>query len=311
MKPVPRGSLDLLSFACLTCALSWMAVAALALLGPHDRTVGTRLLMGTMAYAFTMGWQPIVAWWVVRRIVGPSSADRFPLRTPPPHLFVVATVGPLALAATACGVAALASVLGVVPIATYRALLEPELSRLAPSAARGALLALAYVVTVTLVAVQAFAEEVGWRGYFFARLGEEIGPRRALWAHGVVWGFWYAPVLWLSSDELDLSALRIASFIVTCALMGVIFGWMRLISRSLVPAMIANAVLTLVAGLPFVLRGVDVGVRDAIYTPAGWLPMLLVIVWLSRKATWSVVAAGAVDTSRPINMRSTGRELPS
>jgi hypothetical protein len=50
----------------------------------------------------------------------------------------------------------------------------------------------------------------------------------------------------------------------------VVFGWLRLRSRSLLPSAIANALLTIVAGLPLLLQDGSVGVRDAIFRWPGW-----------------------------------------
>jgi hypothetical protein len=52
---------------------------------------------------------------------------------------------------------------------------------------------------------------------------------------------------------------------------------------------LTNAILTVVAGLPFILRGVELGPRAAAYRPAGWIPLLLaagiLAAGLARRAT--------------------------
>jgi hypothetical protein len=67
-------------------------------------------------------------------------------------------------------------------------------------------------------------------------------------------------------------------------------GWLRLASKSIIPAVLANGVLTLVAGLPFVLRGIEVGAPSAVFGPAGWLLMLTVVLALALSGTRRAVA---------------------
>jgi hypothetical protein len=68
--------------------------------------------------------------------------------------------------------------------------------------------------------------------------------------------------------------VRGVTFVVTGTLLGTLLGWMRL-ARSLSLAVVFNVVLTVAAGLPFILRGVDVGSRGAAYGPVGWIPLLV------------------------------------
>jgi hypothetical protein len=58
------------------------------------------------------------------------------------------------------------------------------------------------------------------------------------------------------------------------------FPGCRLASHSVVPTTLANTVLTLGAGLPFLVEGTDPGLRAAAYGPAGWLPMGIGLVLL-------------------------------
>src|SRR6185295_16226007 len=114
-----------------------------------------------------------------------------------------------------------------------------------PVLSRAIWVSAALVCSLLLVWGQALAEEVGWRGYFLVRLMERIGPWRGLLLHGLVWGLWYAPPLVFATQGLTRAPLRSATFVLTCALLGALLGWLRLASRSVVPATVANAVLTL------------------------------------------------------------------
>src|SRR5262249_51642627 len=124
------------------------------------------------------------------------------------------------------------------------------------------------------------AEEVGWRGYFLPRAMERFGKWRGLFLHGAVWGMWYAPAVFFACiGTLDLAAStgRCLSFVATCVLLGTLFGWLRLASRSVMPVVAANTTLTLAAGLPYVVHDVDAGVRAAAFGPAGWIVLGIAI----------------------------------
>jgi membrane protease YdiL (CAAX protease family) len=188
----------------------------------------------------------------------------------------------MTLTIAATGLAALLTRLGVVGVsASING--TAEFSSATTPGSRTLALILAFTATILLVWLQCFAEEVGWRGYFLPRVMERFGRWRGLFLHGVVWGLWYAPLLFLAGyGQMAMFGVlrRSASFVVTCVLLGMLLGWLRLASRSLVPVVIANTTLTLAAGLPYVLHGVDAGQRSAVFLPVGWLVLISVIAGL-------------------------------
>ncbi len=268
-----RASAGVALFVALSFLGSWFVAATLRVfdLSVTAESVGMRLFLCTLLYALTMGWQPIVATWVVRRWVDPPDRLDLGLRPGRPVFSLVGGLGAIALAAAAMVVASLLVTLGLLTAGT-----EVEEGSSLP--AFGAL-----VLVVPLIWVQAFAEEVGWRGYFLPRAMERFGRWEGLVLHGAVWGLWYAPVLFFTSyGRLDSvgAAEKSLGFIVTCVLLGTLFGWLRLVSKSLVPVVLANTTLTLAAGLPYVLNGVEAGLRTAAFGPPGWIVLVLTIAGL-------------------------------
>lgn len=273
-------------FIGLTFLGSWCMAAVLRLSGATvaPEPLGTRLFTTSLLYALTMGWQPIVATWLVRRWVDPPDQLDLGLRSAGRGFGLVGVAGTIAVAVAATGVAALLTRWGVAVVSTtMNGTAELELSSVTPSGSGALALLAAFGATVLLVWLQCFAEEVGWRGYFLPRLMERFGPWGGLFLHGAVWGLWYAPLLFLAAygQAAPLGAVgRSLAFVVTCVLLGMLFGWLRLASKSLVPVMVANMTLTLAAGLPYVLHGVDAGQRSAVFFPVGWLVLLLVLAGL-------------------------------
>ena len=98
--------------------------------------------------------------------------------------------------------------------------------------------------------------------------------------------------------------------------LGTLFGWLRLASRSVVPVVMANATLTLAAGLPYLVHGVDAGLRSAAFGPPGWIVMvaaigaLLLSRWRFKVQTPArLLVSGAPDSTMlvRIHVALTGR----
>jgi membrane protease YdiL (CAAX protease family) len=233
-------------------------------------SLATRLLLCSVAYAVTMGWQPIFAVLVVRRCVEDDYLDAG-LRASGSRFVLVA----LSFTALLClGASALSLVYA--PLA-----LPASLPQAAQTAGTDSPFwaALSAFTAVFFVWLQCLSEEIGWRGYFLGRAMQVLGPRRGLYLHGLAWGVWYAPIFLVTNGELAESAPRAAAFVLTCVLLGTVLGWLRLASRSIVPSTIMNSLMTIAAGLPFLMQGIGVGLRGAVYEPIGWLPLLgLVLV---------------------------------
>ncbi len=299
-----RATAGVLLFVALCFLGSWFVAATLRVfeLSIAPAPLGTRLFTSTLLYALTMGWQPIVATWVVRRWIDPPGRLDLGLR-PSPHVFsLVGGLGAIALTGAAMLVASLLVTAGV--LAEFHGVAEAELLASPPAGWSLLTIFAAFLATLPLIWVQAVAEEVGWRGYFLARAMERFGRWKGLVLHGAVWGLWYAPVLFFtSSGELDAIG-RSLGFIVTCVLLGTLFGWLRLVSRSLVPVVLANTTLTLAAGLPYVMNGVDAGMRSAAFGPAGWIVLVLIIAALLR-SKWTDAVQGPSEltawVARPAN----------
>jgi membrane protease YdiL (CAAX protease family) len=217
-----------------------------------------------------MGWQPVAAVLLVRRYVEPGLPLDAGLRRARARFMLLAVLVPC-LAMLAASVVELA-------LAPHGAVFAASL----PAATfwSSFLVVMLMLSAGALVYGQCLVEEVAWRGYFLVRAMELAGPRRGLIAHGLIWGIWYAPIVMLTAGGASGSLAKAAEFVVTCVLLGISLGWLRLASRSIVPAVTANVTLTLGAGLPIMLSGSEVGSRAAVYLPAGWAPLLLISCWL-------------------------------
>ena len=72
--------------------------------------------------------------------------------------------------------------------------------------------------------------------------------------------------------------LGVPLFVVFGVLAGVLLGWLRLATGSVVPPTVAHAAPNAAAGLPLLLlRGVDPAVAGALDSPAGWMVLLAAV----------------------------------
>jgi membrane protease YdiL (CAAX protease family) len=290
---IPRSPrAGIVAYLGLTFTLAW--IPALLLRGAWSAApdaIATKHFVASAIYLFTMGWQPPLAVWIVRRWVDTGSLFDHGWKPAARRFVLLGSVAPLALTGAAIAVAWLAAAVGLPMVGASAVSAEP--GSLAPALRLALALTVMFALTMILIGFQAFGEEIGWRGYFLPRLMQEIGPWRGLVFHGLAWGLWYAPVFLLSSGEILGASLRSLGFMLTCVLLGTLLGWLRLASKSIGPTVTANTVLTAAAGLPFLLQGMDVGVRGAVYQAPGWVPMLIVLAALLLSRWRDVVATAA------------------
>ncbi|GAB3277111.1 CPBP family intramembrane glutamic endopeptidase [Parasphingorhabdus pacifica] len=129
----------------------------------------------------------------------------------------------------------------------------------------------------------AFGEEWGWRGYLLPNL-IPLGQPGAFLVTGVLWGLWHAPVLVLGYNYPTVPV--VVSFIMMvcfCTLVGVLLGWLRLVSRSVWPPAIAHGFLNASAGLPLIFVAAGNPINNAhvgLLSWSGWIVLILLIVLL-------------------------------
>lgn len=264
--------LAIIAYVAMMFGLTWAPLAALEpLWSLSAEPPAIRLLRASVLYASLMTVQPLIALAILRRWFDARTVD-LGLRPPPPRWHALAILGPLALAGAAAALALLTD--GAARSAAPGPALDPRWS----GDALGAILLLfGFVGTLCMLWVQATTEEIGWRGFLLPRLMKELGPWTGLFVHGAIWGLWYAPLL-LATTGVGLPSLaRCAGFVVTCSLLGVLLGWIRIATHSILAAASANATLTICAALPLVLQG-NTPPRTGIFLPIGWIPLGLAIL---------------------------------
>lgn len=129
----------------------------------------------------------------------------------------------------------------------------------------------------------AMGEELGWRGFLLPKL-LPLGEWKALLLSGFIWGIWHAPTTILHGYNFPLHPyLGVLVMTVGCMLLGVIFGWLYLKTRSPWAPALAHGAFNAIAGISFLFLkpdGLDTALAGNPLGVAGWLPMAAVIAIL-------------------------------
>jgi membrane protease YdiL (CAAX protease family) len=128
----------------------------------------------------------------------------------------------------------------------------------------------------------ALGEELGWRGFLLPQL-MPLGQWKAILISGAIWGVWHAPTTLLHGYNFPQHPyLGIFVMTVGCTLLGVIFSWLYLNTRSPWVAALAHGAFNASPGLAiyFLKPGFDSAWGGTALGLAGWIPMALFIAWL-------------------------------
>jgi uncharacterized protein len=279
-------SRGLVVYLFLAFGLSWAAQIGLALASRGDSSQVTPKALGggILVVAIALMWPPAFGAYVARRWVEGDDFSDAGLRWGPRSFLALGWFLPPLLT--------LAAMLASLPIFPFDPTFASLRSMLAQPGGDGPPLSVQTLVVIQIVSgltvgvlinsVFAFGEEFGWRGYLLPRLMERFGPWRGILGHGLIWGLWHAPLIGLTGYNYPGHPVAgVFLFAIFCTLMGVIFGWLRLASNSVLPPTIAHASLNAIGAAPlFLLTGVDAAIGGTLWSPIGWLVLLLAIAAL-------------------------------
>lgn len=110
----------------------------------------------------------------------------------------------------------------------------------------------ALIAGVTVNAVAAFGEELGWRGLLLKELGH-MDFWKTSGVIGLVWGIWHAPLVIQGHNYPQHPVLGVLMMIGWTVLLAPIFSYIRIKSKSVIAASIFHGSLNGSAGLPFLV----------------------------------------------------------
>ncbi len=302
---VPRGSVAV--FVVVSFGLAWLVCLPLWTMDPKTPAFPTLFSLLASATMFTPGIAVLVVRLMGapgrrrerRRGVTPEERGGFlrflgiwPLRPAKrvvwftvaalflPILLTFATVG----VAAACGWLRL----DLVGFSAYADAIRASLPAQSPIEA---LPPIAVLVAIQLIsmpfgamfnALLAFGEEVGWRGWLLPAL-RPIGTWPALLGSGVIWGLWHSPLILLGYNFGRTDWTGVAFMVLGCVAWGMFFGWLRLRSGSVWPAVVGHGALNAAAGTFMLLAASGAPLDPALVSPlgaAGWIVLGVVALGL-------------------------------
>lgn len=97
-----------------------------------------------------------------------------------------------------------------------------------------------------IISFAALGEEGGWRGYMMPKLMKLMGTKKAVFAGGIIWGLWHAPLTCVGhnfgTDYKGFPYLGILLMCINCICLGTALTYVTVKSGSVWPAAIMHAV---------------------------------------------------------------------
>ena len=273
-------------FVVLACGLAWIVSLPLWLgagLAEPSALAILPVMMCTPAVA-------AIVTMLVLRVPGKGDRRRFlglwPLRPAKRVVWLMVAAWLVPPVLVALGIV-LAAALGFVQIdltfSAFAAQLEKTLPAGVPLPPVGAIV-LAQILSIPIGAlinaIPAFGEELGWRGWLLPAL-RPLGTWPALLLSGAIWGIWHSPVILLGYNFGRTDVTGVLLMIGGCVAWGILFGWLRLRSASVWPAVIAHGSLNAAAGMILLVAATQPD--QALAGPLGvatWIVLAVVVLVL-------------------------------
>jgi membrane protease YdiL (CAAX protease family) len=141
----------------------------------------------------------------------------------------------------------------------------------------------------------ALGEELGWRGFLLPLL-LPLGNWQAILLSGVIWGVWHAPVILQGHNYPTHPVLGVFMMVVFTILLGTIFSWLYLETRSPWAPALAHGTTNAVAGIPLLfLKIEDIAIGGTLASLMGWIPLTLFCSWLVLTQRLPISSDRALD----------------
>lgn len=248
----------------VTCAFSWSLWALLYVLGPGLHPAPRTIVMVISMFG------PALGALVAQRRAGEGLAGPLGVLVKPNRWWFVAWLLPLALQPLVIALGLL--VPGVEWSPDLSGLLERLAATIPPEQLeetrvklaafpKPALVAImvgqALVAGISINALAAFGEELGWRGWLFRHFGA-LGFWRRSAVVGVLWGLWHAPIILQGHNYPQHPVAGVGLMVVFCVLLAPLHDLVRLRGGSVWAAAVLHGSVNASAGFGLLfLKGGD------------------------------------------------------
>lgn len=298
----PLERRQILTFLALTFAISWGAALVMALAGIELGTAASYVLVVVLFM-----WAPGIAAIVVARRSGEPVRATLGLRIGKLRWVAIAWVAPLALVAVTIALGALLP--GVLFTADPTTYLEglglsDEQVEIASAALRdlpvppAVLFAVQGLVAgLTINALAALGEELGWRGLLLTRLAP-LGFWRVSALTGAVWGIWHAPLIVQGHNFPGHPVAGVAVMTLATIALAPVLTYVTVRARSVLAATFFHGSLNAVGALSLVYL---VGAGPLVVAPVGLIGVVAALLLMGVCLVHDrFVAATPITTGAPL-----------
>ena len=108
------------------------------------------------------------------------------------------------------------------------------------------------IAGITVNAVAAFGEELGWRGFLLQEF-KEMSFIKATLIIGFIWGIWHAPLILMGHNYPQHPQIGVLMMIILCILITAIFLYITIKAKSVIAAAIIHGTMNATAGISIML----------------------------------------------------------
>lgn len=142
-----------------------------------------------------------------------------------------------------------------------------------------------FVAAVTINALAAFGEELGWRGFLLAEFRNKQFVSTAL-IIGFIWGIWHAPIILMGHNYPQHPQWGVLFMVIFCILYTFLFNYISLKAKSVIAATILHGSINAFAGLSYLLSSRASDLLTGIMGAAGIIVLFTAVLLLFVYDRW-------------------------
>lgn len=138
---------------------------------------------------------------------------------------------------------------------------------------------------ITINAVAAFGEELGWRG-FLLKAFKEMSFLKASVIIGLIWGVWHSPLILMGHNYPQHPQIGVLMMTLWCILLTPLFLYVTIKAKSVIAAAVLHGTLNATAGIAIMVVDGGIDLTVGVTGLAGFLSLfavLLAVFFYDRK----------------------------
>jgi membrane protease YdiL (CAAX protease family) len=128
---------------------------------------------------------------------------------------------------------------------------------------------------ITVNAVAAFGEELGWRGFLIKEY-KDLHFAKASLIIGFIWGIWHAPMILMGHNDPNNPQVGVLMMTIWCILLSFPFSYIAIKAKSVIAAALMHGVINGTAGLSIMLVVGGTNLTVGVTGLAGFIALAMV-----------------------------------